>query len=60
VSNKLMAFTVALFWFILFAFADFIFSANGRGELSNVKSIIYFTMMSFFLLMSWIYMCTQK
>ncbi len=47
-SNKTMALIITLFWFILFALADYIFYANAKGELSNLKSIIYFNIMSFF------------
>jgi len=59
-SNKTMALIITLFWFILFALADYIFYANAKGELSNLKSIIYFNIMSFFLLLAWIYICVQN
>lgn len=51
---------VPLFWIILLAFADFIIWANEIRELSIIKGVIYFNIMSFFLLLIWIYLCMHN
>lgn len=55
-----IALVLPIFWLILLAFADFIFLANENGELTIAKSIIYFNIIAFFLLLFWVYLCMQN